>query len=186
MYNLTQTTENQSSRGRVCPTTTSLDKPGYVDTLVQQVSCLDRAPTHEATVSKRNTSLPCSCEGAGQRACTVPTSTPTTVIRISSSDIFSHRGEKTEMCSRVADLTIPWNGTGLLARSVKKATNTRRTLSHRYKTEYPFATGTPESITVTRIAHPGRFLVRQRPPGGEAHASPKTPLFSRRIILRQY
>jgi len=52
MYNLTQTTENQSSQGRVGPTTTSLDKPGDVDTLVLQVSALLPAPTQEASVEQ--------------------------------------------------------------------------------------------------------------------------------------
>ncbi len=52
MYNLTQTTENHSSQGRVGPTTTSLDKPGDVDTLVLQVCALDPAPTQEASVEQ--------------------------------------------------------------------------------------------------------------------------------------
>jgi hypothetical protein len=52
MYNLTQTTENQISQGRVDPTTPSLDKPGDVDTLVLQVCALLPAPTQEANVEQ--------------------------------------------------------------------------------------------------------------------------------------
>jgi hypothetical protein len=42
--------------------------------------CLDRAPTHEATVRAQKTSLPCLFGGAGQWACTIPASTTNTVI----------------------------------------------------------------------------------------------------------
>jgi len=64
---------------------------------------------------KRNTSVPCIFAGAGQRACTVPTSTPNTVIRISSRELFSHRSRKVEMRThRVPRFhPVPWNGTGL-------------------------------------------------------------------------
>ncbi|HET8853191.1 MAG TPA: hypothetical protein VFN02_11750, partial [Ktedonobacteraceae bacterium] len=84
IYNLTQTTENQSSQGRVGPTTTSLDKPGDVDTLVLQVSALTLRQHRRRLSSKRNTSVPCIFGGAGQWACTIPASTTNTVIRISS------------------------------------------------------------------------------------------------------
>ncbi len=55
------------------------------------------APTQEVSMSKRNTPMPCSCEGAGQRACTVPTSTPTTVIRISSTYLFYHMAREAQI-----------------------------------------------------------------------------------------
>jgi hypothetical protein len=48
-------------------------------------------------VSKRNTSVPCSCEGAGQWACTIPASTPTTVLRVSSTHQFFHSARKVEI-----------------------------------------------------------------------------------------
>ncbi len=96
MYNLTQTTGNQRSQGRACPPTTSLDKPGDVDTLVLQVSALILHQHRRRMSSKRNTSVPCIFGGAGQRACTVPTSTTNTVIRISSRELFYHTHRKTE------------------------------------------------------------------------------------------
>ena len=93
MYNLTQTTEHRNAQGRACPTTTSVR-----ENLCRYVGAtslrLGHAPTHEASVSKRNTSVPCIFGGAGQRACTVPTSTPNTVIRISSRELFYHTARK--------------------------------------------------------------------------------------------
>src|SRR5690242_1494576 len=46
--------------------------------------------------SKWNTSASCFCEGAGQLAGTIPTSIPTTVIRVSSPYPFSYSEEKVE------------------------------------------------------------------------------------------
>ncbi len=75
MYNLTQTT-----LGRVCPTTTSASCETYVDTLVLQVIA-SLVRQHTRQLSEHRT-LRCrvSLEGAGQRACTVPTSATNTVI----------------------------------------------------------------------------------------------------------
>ena len=58
MYNLTQTTGNQRSQGRVCPTTTSLDMPGCVDTLALQVYAFFLHQHRRRLASKRNTSVP--------------------------------------------------------------------------------------------------------------------------------
>ena len=50
----------EDARGVSGPTTPSLDKPGYGDTLVRQVFCPALLRQHRwATVSKRNTSMPC-------------------------------------------------------------------------------------------------------------------------------
>src|SRR5205807_9946679 len=75
MYSQTQTTENRSSQGRVCPTTT-LAQRAYVDTLVLQVSALILHQHRRQLMSLQNTSVPCYCERAGQWACTIPTSNP--------------------------------------------------------------------------------------------------------------
>ncbi len=58
MYNLTQTTGNQSSQGRVCPTTTSVlaNLRRYVGATSLR---LDHAPTREAKRALQNTSVPC-------------------------------------------------------------------------------------------------------------------------------
>jgi hypothetical protein len=70
---------------------------------------------------KRNTSVPCIFGGAGQRACTVPTSTPNTVIRISSGALFYHRSRKVEMRTlRVPHFhPAPWNGGDFPLQSLK-------------------------------------------------------------------
>jgi hypothetical protein len=58
MYNLTQTTGNQSSQGRICPPTTSV-----LANLCRYVGAtslrLDHAPTREAKRALQNTSVPC-------------------------------------------------------------------------------------------------------------------------------
>jgi len=58
VYNLTQTTENDRSQGRICPPTTSTRKSlrRYVGATSHR---LDRAPTHAAKRALRNTSVPC-------------------------------------------------------------------------------------------------------------------------------
>ena len=82
MYNLTQTTENQSSQGRVCPTTTSQGQvPGDVDTLVLQVFALFLRQHRRQLVSKRNTSVPCACERCRPTGLYRTYEQPTTVIR---------------------------------------------------------------------------------------------------------
>lgn len=68
-------------------------------------------------MSERNTSVPCSCEGAGQRACTVPTSTPTTVIRISSTFLFYHKAGKVESYPPLPQLR---NGTFIPSREQRR------------------------------------------------------------------
>ncbi len=67
-----------------------------VDTLVLQVYALLHAPTREAKGAIQNTSMPRILEGAGQRACTVPTSTTNAVICLHSPDLFYHTHRKTE------------------------------------------------------------------------------------------
>ncbi len=66
-------------------------------------------------MSKRTTSLPCCYEGVGQRACTVPTSTLTTVIRIklSTSILLQGKGSGSRFHP------TPLNGVGIPARIVK-------------------------------------------------------------------
>ncbi len=87
MYNLTQTTENQSSQGLV---------PGDVDTLVLQVFALFLRQHRRQLVSKRNTSVPCACERCRPTGLYRTYEQPTTVIRISSRELFYHTHRKTE------------------------------------------------------------------------------------------
>jgi len=81
VYNLTQTTENDRSQGRICPPTTSTRKSlrRYVGATSHRwiVRQHTRRNEHCGTLQCR-----VSLEGAGQRACTVPTSTTNTVIRL--------------------------------------------------------------------------------------------------------
>jgi hypothetical protein len=130
---LTQTTE-----GRVCPTTTSQRQaPGYVDTFGDvrwqfQSTHILLVPTKERpgaslTQERRNTPVPCLCEGAGQGAGSLPASTPTTVIRFGSIDLFSLGAEKPEIPDTPAldkerrFHPSPLQGTGLPAPVVKSA-----------------------------------------------------------------
>mgnify|MGYP007135454228 CR=1 FL=1 len=75
MHNQTQTTDVRRHQGRVCPPTTSTQRAS-VDTLVLQVFALILHQHRRHLLSRQNTSVPCSCERAGQRAWTVPTSNP--------------------------------------------------------------------------------------------------------------
>jgi hypothetical protein len=95
MYNLTQTTGNQSSQGRVGPPTTSVlaSLRRYVGATSLR---LDHAPTREAKRAIQKTSVQRCVEGAGQRACTVPTSATTAVICLRSTELFYHTARKTE------------------------------------------------------------------------------------------
>ncbi len=54
-----------------------------VDTLVLQAIAFDHAPTHEAKYLGFSSPLSVFVEGAGQRACTVPTSTTTLYMQYS-------------------------------------------------------------------------------------------------------
>lgn len=123
MYNLTQTTGNQSSQGRTCPTTTSLDKPGCVDTLVQQVLALCPAPTQEAICEQAEDFSAGVLEGAGQRACTVPTSATNRVSVSSSTSLFYHRHHNVEMFLPAGSSTFippPRTGRDFPCRFVKR------------------------------------------------------------------
>ncbi len=55
----------------------------FVDTLVLQVIAFGRAPTHEAKYLGFSSLLSAFVEGAGQRACTVPTSATTLYMQSS-------------------------------------------------------------------------------------------------------
>ena len=120
MDNHTQTTENRSSQGRVCPTTTSLNESGDVDTLVQQVYALFLRQHRRQLVSKRNTSVPCTCERCRPTGLYRTCEQPTTVLRVSSTQLFSHRGAK-------AELVLP-DGSGAFIPSRER----RRDFPHRF------------------------------------------------------
>ncbi len=110
--NLTQTTENRSSQARVrgyyyVPSlaiehgSLSLALPlreQFVDTSVLQVYASFMHQHMRRLLSKRNTSMPC-VSGRMQANGLVPylLSATNTVIRISSTYLFCHRGQKAEM-----------------------------------------------------------------------------------------
>ena len=81
-HNLTQTTQVQARYplpvARVLPL-----RGQFVDTLVLQVIAYARAPTHEAKFLDGAHPLAAFVEGAGQRACTVPTSASTLYMQYS-------------------------------------------------------------------------------------------------------
>jgi hypothetical protein len=133
MHTLTRTTENQSSQARVrgyyyvpsnalrCGSLSRILplRGRFVDTLVSQVLAWYRAPTHEATSRAHHITLHCrvSLEGAGQRACTVPTSTTNTVLcfaLLTSSPTGAEKWKPIHPCpkERMALSSRPMNGNG--------------------------------------------------------------------------
>ena len=108
---LTQTTENrrrtlksgafksspsQSSQGRVGPTTTSVlaNLRRYVGA-TSLLPCVLRQHRRQL-VSKRNTSMPCACERCRPTGLYRTYEQPTTVIRISSTQLCYHRAREAE------------------------------------------------------------------------------------------
>jgi hypothetical protein len=65
-------------------------------------------------MSRQNTSVPRSCERAGQRACTVPTSNPPRLSAFMARQcLFYH--DHTRMSTGGTLISIPYQGIGLLA-----------------------------------------------------------------------
>ncbi len=120
MYNLTQTTENRSSQGRIGPPTTSTRKSlcRYVGATSLR---LDHAPTREATIEHcRILLVPCI---SGR-------SRPTGLYRTYERDqhgylfrallYYSTTGARKRKSERGRFHPAPWNGAGLPAPLVKK------------------------------------------------------------------